>query len=440
MTILSSCLFITLHVVLMGVIAMGFKEKVKSERAIEWAYYPALLFKIIMGLFLGFVYHYYYGYGDTLLLFEDGVTLARVADQQFFYYIKILLSDQPLSTALHYGQHPRALFFARCISPVAWFTQENYWLTSMYFSLLGFFCSWYLCLALVRYYRQALAVAVSFLFYPSAVFWSSGIIKECVAVSMIYLIIATMLHIVHQQKMPMSKSVVRILLLLSCGAVLWQLKYYYAAVLFPLVISSMAFYRLRIGFYQKVLMMAGVCGFAVLAISFLHPNLEASRILNALVATHDIIFEASDVSNVIHYQSLKPTWQSVGSNFPLALLSGLLRPLPGDGDTLWHTIVQLENVLLLLSMGAALYCLIRYKKSFAEKQLLLVMLIYIVTLSALLALSSPNFGTLMRYKAVYLPFLMYMCMLGCSPLLSMAAIRSGFLKRLKVIQLLLPGI
>lgn len=450
-----------LHVLLMSMITMGFKEKVSSEKSIDWAYYPALFFKIIMGLLLGCIYHYYYGYGDTLLLFEDGATLAHVADQDFFHYLNILLSDQELSTALHYGQNPRALFFAKFISPVAWFTQGNYWLTSIYFSLLGFFCSWYLCLALVRYYRQALAVAVSFLFYPSAVFWSAGIIKECVAVGMVCLIVGMMLHIIHQKDVPTIldifglwgpnhggtksrsrllgrcphrpkctavwlKGSVRILALLFCGVILWQLKYYYAAVLFPLVISSMALYRLRIAFYQKTLMMTGACGLIVLMLSFLHPNLEASRILYALVSTHDMIFEASDAGNVIRYQSLEPTWQRVGYNFPLALVSGLFRPLPGDGYSLLHKVVQLENVLLLLSMVTALYCLVRYKKSIAEKQLFFAMLTYVMTLSALLALSSPNFGTLMRYKAVYLPFLVYMCALGCAPLLSRVAIRFGF--------------
>ncbi len=436
MTTVSDGLFIILHIILITVMAKGFREKAGDLAGMAWAYYPALFFKILMGLLLGLIYQYYYGAGDTMMLFQDAARLAQEA-QHFLQYVRVM-SDQTTLPDLYYGQNPRALFFAKCISPLAWFTQGNYWLTSIYVSLLGFFCSWYLCLALVKYYRHALAVAVSFLFYPSALFWSSGIIKESIAVSMISLIVAMMLHIVHQ---PTGLSSIlrtgnrwRILVLLMCGAVLWQLKYYYAAVLFPLIVSSIFLYCVRLKSYQKLLATVSACGFLVLAISFLHPNLNATRILYALVATHDSMFEASDIGDVIHYGSLEPTWYGVGRNIPQALVAGLLRPLPGDGATLLHKIVQIENTLLLLCMIIAIYCLIKYKKPVAEKQLFFAMFIYIVTLATLLALSSPNFGTLMRYKAVYLPFLVYICMLGCSPLLNSATASFGLHKRLKSAQ------
>ncbi len=42
---------------------------------------------------------------------------------------------------------------------------------------------------------------------------------------------------------------------------------------------------------------------------------------------------------------------------------------------------------------------------------LLALLLYTVLLATLLALSSPNFGTLLRYKVGFLPFLAYLLLI-----------------------------
>lgn len=424
MALLTHGLFTALHFVLISVVAAAYKEKFVAAGSLARMYYPALLFKGLMGLLLGMLYHYYYDGGDTIWLFEDARQLASLADRNLLLYLQGLWSDSPQEMPLHYTQHPRALFFAKLISPIAWFTKGNYWMTSVYCSVGSFFCSWYLCQTLVTHFQCVRAAVISFLFYPSAVFWGSGIIKECVAVSMISLMVALTLQQVRRPSTSQAKQGLRVMVLLCCGCVLWQLKYYYAAVLFPVLVSSAVLYPLRWPDVYKMAAILAGCGGLALLVSYGHPNLAFSRVLEALVATHNTVYTLSDPAHLIQYHELEPTWLQVGRNVPLALVSGLFRPLPGDGATLLQLLVAAENMLLLLAAVMALAGVVVGQVRWQEKELTGALLAYVFTLSVLLALSTPNFGTLMRYKAVYLPFLAYVCLLGCAPLWPLFRARS----------------
>ncbi len=91
-------------------------------------------------------------------------------------------------------QEPRALFLSKVVSVFGLFTASNYWIISCYFSCLAFAGAWYLVKIIRRCNAHyTLAAVLAFLFFPSVVFWSSGIVKESLAMASLYFLSAVFL-------------------------------------------------------------------------------------------------------------------------------------------------------------------------------------------------------------------------------------------------------
>jgi hypothetical protein len=253
---------------------------------------------------------------------------------------------------------------------------------------------------------------MAFLFFPSFVFWSSGVMKVSIAMPVICIMRTITLSFL-QTPPPSSKELlVKSPLIVLLLWLLWQLKYYYFGVLVPVLCTTLlADFIVRktsiSSTFSKVLIwilvFTGLLGMA----SFVHPNLQFDNFAMVLVQNHDLIYQASDPENLIHYDTLAPTWKSLLKNSPKALLSGLFRPLIWEIHSPFQAILAIENVFLLLFSILAVYQLTRHKINNTHTILILAAVIYILLLATLLALASPNFGSLARYRVGFLPFLVY---------------------------------
>jgi hypothetical protein len=378
------------------------------------AFVPALLYKILMGWLMGAIFTYYYGGGDTLHYFSDAGQLAQLAYRQPLEYLRVLLGWQAPPSTLVYLNQPRALFFDKLVSVVAIISYHNYWIASVYFSLLSFGGCWKLANALSRCYpRYQVAATVALLFYPSVAFWSAGILKESVAVAAITFMVYQTLRL-DAGSSSWRQTGGRVLSLLVAAWVLWQLKYYYAGVLIASLLSVV------LGLQVAKRLPAAVTLGAVLVswigggvlISFLPPLLGIDRLAALLLHKHDTMALLSDSSYMIHFTALDGSFVSFVMNAPWALFSAMFRPLIGEGSTFLQWMAALENTVLLLLAGGALAQLPRYKVSPRARWWVLVSFLYITTLGVMLAFASPNFGSLVRYRVAFLPFLVYFILIG----------------------------
>lgn len=373
---------------------------------------PALFFKLFTGLILGLIYRYYYDSGDTFLFFEDASALADLAYKSPAVYIENLLESSV--RGLNYAHQPRALFFVKILSLPTIITCKNYWLSGLYFSLFSFFGMWKLTDLLSTAFPKLIKPAVfAFLFYPSVVFWSSGVLKEPVIMGCLSLCLAIYLpYLLEQKSVKLSGIIISVFLLL----IIWQLKFYYAAVLIPLSLVCIAIVYLKGKwlyiqnryFLQFILSLLLLVVF-YLPLSFLHPLLNLENILAEIIRNHDwyLIDGTIPTKGYIHYSELKPELGSFVRNFPLAFFSGLFRPLIFDANSLFQFFVGIENTLLFILFLGALWRINQLKIS---KYFYMVMMaiLYIAILATVLAFAAPNFGSLMRYKIAFLPFLVYL--------------------------------
>lgn len=386
---------------------VAFRLWKKDQDSIRWAFWPALSLKLVAGVCLGLIYEYYYTVGDTLVYFGDGVQLADFARRDAKGYLWFLWSsDQTASiwNNLNFLQS-RALLMVKIVSVVNLIAHDNYWVSSLYFSFLSFLTSWGLVKVIIRA-NVALrhAATAAFLFFPSVVFWSSGLIKESLAMASLFFLSAIFLKCWLRENVSWWEWIGALLAMWLT----WMLKYYYLAVFLSVVIPTIL---VKLFFAPRVtsrplflaLVWVGLFFVQVTIASTALPNFYPHRFLGVIVSNHDEFVAISGADDLIHYHSLRPSVGSILQNVPLALFSGLFRKLPWEAHTALQFFSSVENMLLILLTVASLVN-IRMAFESPERLLLFSIVAYAVLLCVFLALSSPNFGTLSRYRVSFLPY------------------------------------
>lgn len=384
-------------------------------RELGHLFWPGLLTRVLGGIALGLIYREYYGVGDTLVFFEDGSLLAALAREYPLRYIDFLFSgDLPdaIVAKLHVSD-PRSLFFEKFVSLLNLISGDNYWVSATYLSVLSFLSAWYLCSQLTKAFpAMGLAAYIAFLFFPSVVLWTSGLIKEALAASALFYLTGYFLRF-WSGRIPRLFSLVPVIV--AC-AVLWNLKYYYAGVLLPVIFALIAYRSLRPmiagwSFASRFAVWFAMLLVPFILISFLHPNFHLQAVMDVIVGNSEAYRAFSAPEDQVQFHELKPDVISILRNAPLALVSGLYRPFVWEAGNVLQFISGVENLLLLaLSLAAARQIPAAMRSP--DRLLIFATLVYIALLCICLTLSTPNFGTLSRYRIGYLPYFVLLTLSG----------------------------
>ena len=388
------------------IFAIAFMVWKKDHSEVRIYFWPALLFRVLAGVALGVLYKHYYGFGDTLGYDVDALKLSGLASRDFARYLQFLWdmsADATLADELVILD-PRALFFTKWISLFYLISGGSYWLSATYLSLLSFLSSWSLVRA-ISVYRPELrsASVLAFLFFPSIVFWSSGLIKESLAMACLFFIVKVFLKLYDRRNVSVSQWVV----LPFSLWILWGLKYYYLAVLLPVAITTLVMQLLilpKMRLSSKWL--RGIAWLVVFVVplgvaTIVHPNFYPERFLEVIVYNYEVFMRISHPSDVVHFPTLAANGWSILMNAPKAIYSGVFRPFIWEASNALQILSALENMVLIVMLVVAVR---RYRGKDVDR-LLLPCLVYCVLLCVFLTLSTPNFGTLSRYRVGFLPFL-----------------------------------
>ncbi|MCU0451039.1 MAG: hypothetical protein MUC97_14565 [Bernardetiaceae bacterium] len=399
---------------LFGLAGLGFRATRRQPMRAYW--WPGLLVKLLAGIGVGILYKYHYGFGDLLTAYEQSRSLAALLLENPTEFWRFPQTG-PTTTYLHYlgdfrDLNPRVIFFAKFGAGVYLLAGGNFWTMSAYYSALSFAGLWLAANAIARQLgRGTRALALGFLGFPSVVFWSAGLLKESLLWTFLGALLAGFLHF-YPRPTPPRNNLARLynglaLSGLTMGAAgLWLLKYYYLAAALPALAGAWAVYRAgqrwRLGLWaQAGLFGALVPGLAALATQ-LHPNLYPTRMLASLLTNNQLMANETDVDNLVYYPHFTPDLAGLVASLPQAWWTGLAVPLPWQ----WHgnplkLAAGLENLAVLL----ALLGMKRPKNHLRADvfPLFLATVTYIAGLAALLALATPNLGTLLRYKVGYFP-------------------------------------
>lgn len=241
-----------------------------------------------------------------------------------------------------------------------------------------------------------------FLLWPSFVFWTSGVMKESVAISALLWAVFCYIRVVEEKRDWISIAFMGISLIF-----LFSIKYYYAAVLIPILathfVVSKTPYVNQENWKWMLAWAVVLTGFLML-ISTLHPNFYWNRFLEVIVNNHDTYVAKSDPVSIVHYYQLKPNWFSIALNAPKAFFAGLFLPLDFNGNWL-YVLASVENWGMIILILFGLYTW-NYKVQNKYKLYVWAAITFIIIQAVFLSLSTPNLGTLLRYKSAFQPFLL----------------------------------
>ena len=392
-------MIITLNILLLIALA-GFGYRTSHKSDIKVYYWPGLALKVIAGIGLGLLYSYYYAGGDSWVMFNEAIRLADTAFYSTRAFSDIyLFSDYSSIPDYAFVLQPRAAFMTKIIALPASLTGDNYWLTSCYFSMFSFFGFWFAANIIYNIVGNKTTAILPALFFPSVVFWSSGILKESIAISSLAVAMTILINAYYKKRTGWLST----LLLVGSIMLLLYLKYYYAAIL---IVSFITVFVIRVILPKTStryieLGSIVIVFFTILGItSLFHPNFWPSRFLTVITDNYYNFIESSSDENVVKFNSLTPTITSFLYYSPKALLAGLFYPLTMESFNFLKMASVLENWLVLFSFIYA----VRWFKipELRDNRLLLwAILLFVITAAVFITFSTPYLGTLARFKIGY---------------------------------------
>lgn len=367
-------------------------------------YIIALTLKLIAGILVGLIYFYYYQAGDTIVYHQMAFRIVQDLGNSFHHWAEfIFTNDLSNFQTPHSGilNEPRSLFFIKVISILYLLTDSNYWISGLFLSLFSFLGSWYLAgKVLQNYPGSKTAVLISLFYFPSIIFWSSGILKETLAWPCIAILSAIYIQVYKEKEI----KIIQIILGIILFAIAWKLKYHYAVVWLLCAISASMFSVIKkyfpVNFYQPTFVIL-ILIFAF-ALSFVHPNFHLENLMHVITANHEKILSISGPGNTVDFIHVGNQYLKFFVNLPVSLFAGLFLPFPWQGSNQMIIIVGSLNFLVFTLFLFKIFEVIRSGKM--QGGIAFGITYYIIILSILMAYTTPNFGTLERYKISYLPF------------------------------------
>ncbi len=355
------------------------------------------------------VYAHHYGTGDMLNYIRDAEVYRTLGLPDFV--ADILGSGAPATIIdqLVYDFDPRAILMAKVVA-LAHFLPGNMWLTSLNFSLIGALVAFRFYMVIKRAFPVlAIPVIGALMLFPSLVFWTSGICKEAVSFPAMLLVLTPLMRL----KIGGETNSWGDWTPAAIGAIiLWLLKYYVAAIVLPASLLYGLSTLVDWSPYRKLALGTVAYIILLLLVSQLHPNLYLHRTMEVMVDNYELTISQTQPEKSEHYEGLTPNVPSFVYHFPKAVFTGLFRPLLGQQWDWPSFMVVAQNSILLLSVLVVLIGVTLRKQWKSVPAGVWGLVGLIILLAGLIAITTPNFGTLDRYRVAYQPFVVILVIAG----------------------------
>ncbi len=319
--------------------------------------------------------------------------------------------------ALNYYQWSNTLFFIKLLALLNLASGGVVLLNALYLSVLCFAACW----SLVRTLPLALpatpvaAGAVAFLLWPTVVWWTAGLTKETLVVGAGAGLVALALPVLYGGGRPARWAPLlgRVLLGLLLAWLMVRMRYFFAL---PLLGGLLALAAVRLATRRRwlgpgavaqagsLLLLLTGAGAAAVALGGQH--LALSYFSHEVNANYLHGLRTSPGRPHLAYADWQPTPAGLLRHAPLAAAQVLVRPWPGESAQSLYVGAELENVLLVSLLATALVAAWRGRAGRLPVALVVVLAAYCLLLAAFIGLSTPNLGTLHRYRAALLPWLL----------------------------------
>jgi hypothetical protein len=386
-------------------------------------YMPGVFAKVFGGITLCLIYIYYYRGGDTIMYFEsawamDNLFWERPAD---FFSVLFGKNDQAHlllfsnTTGFPYAYmyyDARTFLVIRLVAPFMIIGAKSYLLSTILVAWATFSGVWKLFTLFCNYYKELVKqFAISILFFPSVLFWGSGILKDTFTLSATCWFVYCIYMIFLKKRSRIKYTII----VVFCSIIIIAIKPYILMTLLPGATAWMLFERItkirnEILRYTAIPMIFSLClvgGFFVLnLLGSVFDQFSIDKVFVTAAITQQDLKQDYYQGSAFDIGDFEPTAQGALAIAPAAIVAGIYRPFLWDANNIVMLISALENTFVL---GLSIYLLVRIRlrrllKIFFNNPLLLFSISYAVLFAFSVGLSTSNFGALVRFKIPYLSF------------------------------------
>jgi hypothetical protein len=415
---------IVLYLFLVGIVFSRRKRK-HIGRHPEYKYYLwGLYAKILGGFAFTMVYMYHYRSGDVFAFFASSKVLSKLFFTDPGRFFEALFAENTVENYYRlFDQRTgypvnfiywedRTYMLVRLITPLTLLTGQSFLLTTALVSTLTYHGVWCLYRTLLRYYPSLQGrLAFAILFFPSSVFWGSAILKDTFTFTGLCYYVHAVDMVFFRRERPL-----RSWALLILGSMMMVLmKPYVFMVLFPASLFWLLYHRvqrLRNGLLRMLALPAAMGVLAVISFGVMERMKDQLGKFSLDQAINTIMASQADLKRVERYGSnffdlgnIEPTWQGVLSKFPQATFAGLFRPSMLDVTNVTMLISALENTYLLFLTLMILWRtrVVFFFTLLGKNPMLQMSFVFSVFYAFVIAISTPNFGAMVRFKIPLLP-------------------------------------
>lgn len=314
---------------------------------------------------------------------------------------------------MYYGMS-NTLFMAKILAVLNLVSADSGWLNGVYLSLFSFVGCWRLARTLVRVlpHTPAAAGVVGFVVWPTVVFWAAGVAKEALLLSSGAWLLALFLEMFYGPEPATSGGQARrVAGLLALAYLHFCMRYFFAVPLLGVLVGlAVLAGGQRLGIVRSRWAQALVLAAVLAGGAWLAPEVSVAfrvnKFTNQVVRVYSHLEQASRGKPHITYPGLEPTGGSVLRHAPQAALNAITRPWLGESWAPGYVAQALENAALLALLALAAVAGWRGRGGRLPFALGLGLAVVCLALAVLLGLTTPNLGSLSRYRSELLPFLL----------------------------------
>jgi hypothetical protein len=416
------------YLLIIYIIANRIKRKRIDENPLYKFYVWGLFAKIIGGIGLVIIYMYWWNGGDTTSYYESALAMKNLlvsSPADWFVnefgkntYDNFFLFSYDTGYPLKYMYFdPKTFMVIRLVNPLLLFSFSSYLLTTVLLDWLAYAGTWRLFLVFSKYYpNRTNLFALACLFFPSVLFWGSGILKDCITLSCTGWVV----YCIYKAFVLKEKRIRYIIILLVALFLIFSIKPYIIFALLPG--SLMWIFANRISAIRNVafkiliipLILVISIGGGTFLLSLFGDSLgkfSVDKIANTLVVTQNDLKQSYYHGHSFDIGITDPSPLGLLKKSPEALVAGLYRPFLWESGNAVMLISGIENTLILFLTISSIFqmSLVSFFRKLLQEPLLFFSISFALFFAFSVGISTANFGALVRFKIAYLPF--FLCSL-----------------------------
>ncbi len=362
-------------------------------------YLFALFFiHVFMGCLHNWIaYQYYPNHGDIWFFFEDSLIMKQEFIKHPLHFVsRIFTNESYLNlTGSNDVRFQIQYEFMKYINLAFNFISfDNFYINTLIFSLFTFFGNIALFRFLKSFYFNNVLSAFMSIIFPSTLFFTSCIHKD----GLLYMSMGFVCFYFYRLlKNRTLRNILCCLVFVLISFVARPNIYiaFLPAAFFWLLSNQSSYFRPHILYLATL----------TVIVSLLFADNYFNWGIIQTISNRQAEFRSLTGNSKIYLPALAPTFESIVSVFPLALLNGFFQPLPGSGGQIIYTLFSIELMVCWLLVGYSVYVVFR-NKYFRFEKFDHACILFCLSGMIMIGYIVPFAGAIVRYRCIYLPFLM----------------------------------